>query len=339
MINVNNTQEVAVPLVSICCFAYNQEKYISQTLESLLMQRTTFPYEILVHDDASSDNTREIIEEYAFNYPQIIRPIYQKKNKYSIHGMSYIFRHVTLKAEGKYIAICAGDDFWIDPLKLKKQVEFLELNSDYGLVHTKAVKFFEVNGEFRGSHGARVDDLESLLAECSIAALTVCLRNSLLKQYQEEIKPQEHKKWTTEDFPIWIWCLRHSKFKFLEDYTAVYRVNLGSISHIKDDIKRLHFSEGVYDIVNYYLHEYAPIKNAEKIRARYYSGMIKMYLLARQWDGIRESIKIFYVANDWLNIFWLTATLPFVYSDFMIKVSYKVRAFVFNIFNLYPIRN
>lgn len=326
------------PLVSICCLVYNQEKHVRQTLESLLMQRTSFPYEIIVHDDASTDNTKKIVEEYASNFPEIIKPIFQNKNKYSVYGINYLFKYVTSTSTAKYIAMCAGDDFWIDPLKLQKQIDFLESNSDYGLVHTKAAEFYEAKKRFTGTHGARVDDLEDLLMECSIAALTVCLRNSLLKQYQKEIKPEEHTKWTTEDFPTWVWFMRHSKFKFLEDYTAVYRTYLGSISHIKDDSKRLLFSEGVYDVVDYYLNKYSKVTNESKIRARYYSNMVSMYFLNKKWDKIRESVKIFYNANDWLNLLWIAVTLPFFYSRFFVRGSYRIRSVVFNLFNIYPIR-
>lgn len=334
----NNIQETCLPVVSICCFTYNQEKYIRQTLESFLMQKFSFTIEIIVHDDASTDNTRKIIQEYVSDFPDIIKPVYQEKNKYSLYGMSFLLKHVTSKATGKYIAICAGDDFWIDPLKLQKQVDFLESNSDYGLVHTKAAKLSEAEKTLSGSYGARVDTLEDLLTECSIAALTVCVRSCLLHKYFDEIKPEEHSKWTTEDFPMWIWFMRNSKFKFLEDYTSVYRTHLGSISHIQDDLKRLNFSEGVYEIVDYFLNKYAPVKNEDKIRARYYSNMINMYFLNKNWCGVRTSAKIFCTANDWINLFWIGVTLPFFYSRIMIKASYRLRSMVFNLFNIYPIR-
>ena len=336
--NYNQNTMDKNPLVSICLFVYNQEKYFRQAIESLLMQRASFSYEIIVHDDASTDNTKVIIEEYVLNFPHIIKPIFQQQNKYSLYGMSYLIKYVTSKAKGEYIALCAGDDYWIDPLKVQKQVGFLESNPDYGLVHTRAVKFSEDKGVFEGIHGARVDNLEDLLTECSMAALTVCLRSNLVRKYFEEIKPEEHKTWTTEDFPMWVWFMRHSKFKFLEDYTSVYRTRLGSVSHVEDDYKRLVFSEGVYDIVDYYLKKYEDVNKSEKIRARYYSNMISMYFLTKRWDGIRTSIKVFSDANDWLNLLWIGITLPFFYSRFLVKASYRVRNMIFNLFNIYPIR-
>lgn len=113
--------------VSILCTAYNHEKYIRQTLESFLMQKTNFKYEVLIHDDASTDNTAVIIKEYEEKYPNIIKSIYQKENQYS-KGISIISTYLYPEARGKYIALCEGDDYWTDPLKLQKQFDALEAN-------------------------------------------------------------------------------------------------------------------------------------------------------------------------------------------------------------------
>ncbi len=326
------------PLASIIVLAYNQEKYIVHTLEGLLMQRTSFPYEIIVHDDASTDETADIIRTYALNNPDIIRPIFQHENKYSLYGINFQFEHVFSKARGKYIAMCAGDDYWIDPLKLQKQVDFLEKNPSFGMVHTKAVIYNEEENRFEGAHGYEVNDFESLLTENSIATLTVCLRISLLNQYLKEINPITHTKWKAEDFPIWLWFINHSKIKFLDDITCVYRKHEQSISHNKDDVKNLEFCEGIYAIVDYYLNKYPKLKTEKKIRARYFSSMIKLYFLNKRWAGICESIKIFYDANDWLNLLWIGVTLPFFHSRFIIRASYRFRSMIFNLFDIYPIR-
>ena len=326
------------PLASIIVLVYNQEQYIIQTLEGLLMQRTSFSYEIIVHDDASTDDTSNIIREYASNYPNIIKPIFQQENKYSIYGINYLFEYIISKTRGRYVAMCAGDDYWIDPLKLQKQVDFLENNPSFGLIHTRAAIYNEENRKFEGIHGYEVDDFESLLTENSIATLTVCLRKSLFKQYIIEVNPKSHTEWKAEDLPTWLWFINHSKIKFLDEITCVYRKHEQSISHNKNEVKNLEFSEGVYSIVDYYLNKYPKLSSEKKIRARYYSNMIKMYFLNKRWDGIRESTKVFYDANDWLNILWIGVTLPFFYSRFIIRASYQFRLMVFNLFNIYPNR-
>jgi len=123
------------PFVSICCLAYNHEPYIRDCLDGFMIQQTNFDFEVLIHDDASTDKTAEIIREYEKKYPDIIKPIYQTENQYSKRvGITRVFQFP--RARGKYIAMCEGDDYWTDPLKLQKQVDFLESNPDYGLVHT-----------------------------------------------------------------------------------------------------------------------------------------------------------------------------------------------------------
>ncbi len=112
-------------MVSIVCNTYNHEKYIASALESFVAQRTDFPFEVLVHDDASTDGTADVIRQYAEKYPQLIKPVYQTENQYS-QGVDYNGRYQLSRAKGKYIALCEGDDYWIDPEKLSKQVAALE---------------------------------------------------------------------------------------------------------------------------------------------------------------------------------------------------------------------
>lgn len=112
-------------LVTVICITFNQEKYIRKALDGLLMQKTSFMYEILVHDDASTDCTPDIIKEYAERYPTIITPILQKENQYS-RGVKITKDLLIPMARGKYIAVCEGDDYWTDPNKLQLQTDAME---------------------------------------------------------------------------------------------------------------------------------------------------------------------------------------------------------------------
>lgn len=116
---------MSTPLVTIRCLVYNHEPYLRQCLDGFVMQKTNFPFEAIVHDDASTDRSAEIIREYAEKYPDIIKPIFETVNQYSKHDGS-IQRIMNEHTRGKYVAMCEGDDYWIDPYKLQKQVDYLE---------------------------------------------------------------------------------------------------------------------------------------------------------------------------------------------------------------------
>lgn len=117
-------------MVSVCCVAYNHEKYVKKAIESILNQKTNFKFEVLVHDDASLDSTADIIREYEEKYPDIIKPIYQTVNQYSMN-IPITNKYQFPRAKGKYIAFCECDDYWTDENKLQKQVNFLEKNKQY----------------------------------------------------------------------------------------------------------------------------------------------------------------------------------------------------------------
>lgn len=118
------TEEIAV---SIVCLTFNHGRYIRQTLEGFISQKTNFPYEVIIHDDASKDDTADIIREYAEKYPEIIRPILQKENQYS-RKVNIHSTYVIPLIRGRYVALCEGDDYWTDPSKLQRQVDALDQN-------------------------------------------------------------------------------------------------------------------------------------------------------------------------------------------------------------------
>lgn len=127
---IQNWKDQSTPVVSICCITYNHEEYIEDSLKGFLMQETEFPFEILIHDDASLDNTAEVIRRYQKKYPKIIKPVIQIENQYS-KRQSVNLDFNLLRAKGRFIAMCEGDDYWIDSKKLAKQVNFLEKNTNF----------------------------------------------------------------------------------------------------------------------------------------------------------------------------------------------------------------
>jgi len=133
------------PTVSICCITYNHAPYIRSALDGFLMQETDFAYEILIHDDASTDGTADIIREYTARYPDIIKPILREENQYS-KGISNISIFNFPRARGEFIAMCEGDDYWTDPHKLQKQVDYLRAHPDCALCFHSSHKRGRLHG-------------------------------------------------------------------------------------------------------------------------------------------------------------------------------------------------
>lgn len=146
------------PVAGIFCFAYNQEKYIEDALEGFLIQETDFPFEILIQDDASTDNTASIIREYEAAYPRIIKPVYNTENQYSKEDRP-CFSNFS-RSKGEYIAYCDGDDYWTDPLKLQKQVNFLNINHEYSMCSHNVRFVWDGVEENSNYYGKSIEDAD-----------------------------------------------------------------------------------------------------------------------------------------------------------------------------------
>ena len=140
--------ENVLPLVSISCVTYNHVSYLREALEGFLMQKTTFPVEILIHDDASTDGTEDLIRQYEKQYPRLSFPMYQKENQYSQGVRGMMLRFNFPRARGKYIALCEGDDYWIDPLKLQKQTKIFYENPDTVICGARAKTWSQKESKF-----------------------------------------------------------------------------------------------------------------------------------------------------------------------------------------------
>ena len=206
------------PLLSICCTAYNQENYIVQALEGFLMQKTTFPIEIIVHDDASTDRTADIIKEYAKKDNRFVT-ILQSENQYSKNVKPWA-NFVFPKAQGKYIALCEGDDYWTDPMKLQRQVDFLENNSDYALCAHHVKIYIEKSKEFRpDSTNVPETTTNAYLANrCYLHTNTVVLRNNFVLENWFSYLP-------VGDWPLFLIQSQNGLIMKLKDVMSVYRVH------------------------------------------------------------------------------------------------------------------
>ena len=138
-------------MVSVICLAFNHEKYIARALEGFVSQKTSFKYEVFVHDDASIDGTRSIIEEYAQNYPSIIKPIYQAENQYS-KKVKITKTYISPLVNGKYIAYCEGDDYWTDCNKLQEQFDIMECHPECSMCTHTVQRVLEDGSDAKGCH-------------------------------------------------------------------------------------------------------------------------------------------------------------------------------------------
>ncbi len=211
------------PLVTVSCIAYNHEKYIARALDSFLMQKTNFPFEIVIHDDASTDRTAEIIREYAARYPDVIRPMYQTENQYS-RGISNISGAFNFpRARGKYIAMCEGDDYWIDDTKLQRQADYMEAHPECTLCfhaakiesEDKAMRAREVR-PYRHSKICTAEEVIDKKANYPTASLMFPARLG-------KILPQWYHDCPVGDVPIHIFMASHGTVYYMDRKMSVYR--------------------------------------------------------------------------------------------------------------------
>lgn len=217
-----------LPLVSICCITYNHCDFIRQCLDGFIMQKTDFAFEIIVHDDASTDGTTDIVKEFEMKYPKLFKVIIQKENQYSkgVNVLSNVFSPAT----GKYIAYCEGDDYWTDPLKLQKQVDFLESNPDYVMSSHRFNILEDESGEigpdWYGNLNTNIHyDIDTLVAfnEWYTQPLSIVFRRSSFDQ-SHFIKFQY-----TRDLVMVYHLLSKGQGVLLNEYMGVYRKHNGGV--------------------------------------------------------------------------------------------------------------
>lgn len=218
-----NTQ-ASERLVSICCLAYNHESFIRLTLDGFVNQRTNFSFEIIVHDDFSTDDTAKIIREYEVNYPDLFRVIRQTKNQYS-QGIKPIFNFVFPAARGKYIALCEGDDYWTDPFKLQKQVDFLENNSEY-VLSFHPVQIILPTGEIIADNITNVpsyhEDFISLALHGNYIHTPSVIFKNIIRQFPSNINESP-----VGDYFLYMILAQYGKIKRMDDAMAIYRFGVG----------------------------------------------------------------------------------------------------------------
>jgi len=228
--------EGTVPVVSIFCITYQHVNFIRDAIEGFLMQETTFPVEILIHDDASTDGTADIVREYQAKYPQLIRTVLQTENQYSQGNKPGKFLNPLVR--GEFIALCEGDDYWTDPEKLQIQVSFLERHLEYSMCgHNAAV--VDAKGVVLNSSKLPVQFQTDGSAEALIKQEHFVLTMSVVFRNLITDAPPEQMFVTNGDSFLWSLLARHGKFKYLAEIKpACYRVHDGGIWSSKSSIEK-----------------------------------------------------------------------------------------------------
>lgn len=211
-------------MVSVCCLVYNHEPYLRECFDGFVMQKTNFPIEILVHDDASTDHSADIIREYTAKYPDLFKPIYQTENQYS-KGIPISATYQFPRARGKYIALCEGDDDWTDPLKLQKQVDFMEEHPVYSLC------FHKVNVE---SDNKNEIDMFSHLEERAYTCREIydkwTIPTCSVLYNRENIIYKASKKIIFGDIYLFLTVMKKGSAYCLDFYGSVYRRHTNGMS-------------------------------------------------------------------------------------------------------------
>lgn len=221
--------------ISICCITYNHRDYIVDCIEGFLEQETDFRVEIVIHDDASTDGTAEIVRDYATRYPTIIRPILQTENQYS-KGVNPYYAYVFQKARGEYLALCDGDDYWSDPQKLAHQVAVLDVEPQTVITYGP-VRAFDANGtipDYRGGERRNVTS-EQLKAGVPLNTLTTCFRNI----FKGGPPPAFLRNSPIGDITVWGILGYHGEGRYLPDLApANYRIHENGVLSLKNAKKK-----------------------------------------------------------------------------------------------------
>ncbi|MEI6265406.1 MAG: glycosyltransferase [Sphingobacteriia bacterium] len=226
------------PLVDVNIAVYNQAKFLNQTLDSVLAQITTFPFRLLVGDDCSNDGSIDIIKEYQSRFPDKVIGIFQPKN---LGLKSFVTNGKLLlkSSTAKYIALLDGDDYWIDPYKLQKQVDFLEKNLEYSVVYHRVFYTNENNDLFEPeslnkSIEAKTYTIEDLANGNIIHTPSVIFRNNL-----KSIIPEWYSRVTAGDYVLHMLNSSEGKIYYFPEIMAVYRRHVGGVWSYKSEIDML----------------------------------------------------------------------------------------------------
>ena len=284
------------PRVSVLCMVYNHELFLRQCLDGFVMQKTNFPFEAIVHDDASTDGSAAIIREYAEKYPDIIKPIYESENQFSKQdGSLERIMDDAMHPDTKYIAICEGDDYWTDPEKLQLQVDFLENHPDYTMCFHRANTIeHETGEEMHGMPGDTFRNIQDRDFESTELFRTWTVPTaSMLYRKECQFYPLRRKyRYLYGDIGWVLSCAEMGKVRGWDRMMSVYRAQrkgvafnpetsrlfvMGGPEHylfIKDNFKKINHRV-MMNAISYRYWERAQCQDSLKLKLRDYASSFR----------------------------------------------------------------
>ncbi len=280
-----------MPKASVLTITYNHERFITQALESALGQNTNFEYEIVVGEDCSTDRTRSIILQYEQTRPDKVRLLRRDKNL----GMVRNFISTFKECRGEYVAILEGDDYWTSPLKLQRQIDFLEANNDYSMCFHKAQLIREEAGWEPGKESLGVFpadlpkttfNLEDLLISNFIPAASIVFRN-----YSHGKLPDMFSQCKFIDWPLAVFIAEHGKISFLNEIMSVYRFHSGSAWQTKSAVEKTEATIEMLELINAHLEfRYNKLINNIIQRHQIYLQFLRLLKWLSKRSGIRKNV-------------------------------------------------
>lgn len=304
--------------VLVRTITYNQAKYITDTLDGVAMQQTNFPFVHYVIDDCSTDGEQEVIKSWINVHCDMATAEYidlelanvilvpHKTNINLTYAIYFLKRNLykervlkdTLVSPWRdhceYEALCEGDDYWTEALKLQMQVDILDNNSEIAVVHAQAKVWSEENHLFSNSIlGRDSNDFIELLFNNTICTLTTCSRISCIKEYCRDILPvAELKSWKMGDYPMWLWFAANYKVGFINIKMGVYRELPNSASHSKDINKSISFNESLKDIRLFFNSLYGEESLTQLIMSQHNASLAYIYISSHSYRKAVNMLKL-----------------------------------------------
>ncbi len=290
------------PLVTICCITYNHAAYIRECLNGFLMQETNFKFEVVIHDDASTDETQGIIKEYCEKYPNVFSPIFQHVNQYSRGIKSIIQTFCVPQFRGKYVAMCEGDDYWIDPYKLQKQVDIMENNPNCSLVISNGISLNEITKK-----QYIINPMGDIKKSGFISPNLVLLERRLIPtasmfyRKDQSKMPDFFRNCPVGDRPLRLWLLSNGDIYYFANPMIMYREQSnGSFGQrVCSSVK---YAKEIYDgMIAFYnnYNEFTKYKYNKEIQYLKSQDEYNFYIRTKQ---IKESMNTMYFKNLPLTI-------------------------------------